>query len=641
MGYRSMNVSWRRFFAIAVALGVALSLPGLAVRWRSEVARKSSVIAVDWKQIPALASSGGVQPTVSLRTLMDRGIRGMFVGELTGQELENGALPIWYGPLEELPGALRSAFPDGLTGTALSFPSKSHMSERWSAFLKLRFPDGKSAVAQGYSLFVIPQTREQLALRGVIPDFSGLDVASELSLPVIYRPAPRGIEPSKTVTDTVRLICERYGNVVGIAPSGEIVAGYPDISGLVEVVKERNLFVAQVEFSRQIGDKPLQWSVWPRVLSVHSVTDEEITARRLDRKTIIDRMIRASVERSVSVLLFRVDPLGGGNDVLRHYASDVKELRESLARRGIDDRWPAPMVDWGWSPTGAVSLAIMGLLCLWSVLRRFAGDDRTVSVKMVLLFAMAVVGVAIALLKVSFISRVGGGLAAAFIVTEAALLSLESWRKPGRAVLIGVLVGLSGGLAIASFYSSPLFMMRLRSFSGVKLTLFLPLVLVLLHDMRRREYPESLGELLGRPPVWGELFLAGFLVMAAALMVYRSGNVSSVPSWEVQMRDTLESLLVARPRTKEAFLGYPCLVLWCAIRRKDWIPRYREVFRLGAVVGFASLVNTFCHFHTRLSITLWRVFNGWWMGIAVGLLAVILLFFVILPIWKKLSVSVR
>lgn len=636
-----MNVSWRRFFAIAVAVGLALSLPGLAVRWNSEMARKSSVIAVDWKQIPALASSGGVLPSVALRSLMDQGVRGMFVGELTGQEIENGALPLWYGPLEDLPGNLRSAFPEGLTGTALSFPSKSQMAERWSLFLKLRFPDGKAAVSQGYSLFVIPQTMEQLALKGVVPDFVGLDVASKLSLPVIYRPAPRGIEPSKTVTDTVRLICEKYGNVIGIAPSGEIVAGYPDISGLVDVIKDKNLFVAQVEFSRQIGDKPLQWSVWPRVLSVHSVTDEEITARRLDRKTIVDRMIRASVERSVSVLLFRVDPMGGGNEVLARYASDVKSLRESLAKRGIDDRWPAPMVDWGWSPTGAVSLALMGLICLWSVSRRFMGEEKLVSVKMVLIFVLAVVGVAIALLKIPIVSRALGGLAAAFIVTEAALISLESWRKPGRAVLIGVLVGLVGGMAIASFYSSPLFMMRLKAFSGVKLTLFLPIVLVLLHDMRRREYPESLGELLGRPPVWGELFLAGFLVMAAALMVYRSGNVSSVPAWEIQMRDALESLLVARPRTKEAFLGYPCLVLWCAIRRKNWIPRYREIFRLGAVVGFASLVNTFCHFHTRLSITFWRVFNGWWMGIAVGVLAVVFLFFVAVPVWKKLSVSVK
>ncbi|SMG36169.1 DUF5693 family protein [Dethiosulfovibrio salsuginis] len=636
-----MVFSWKRFFALSLLVSLALSLPGLAVRWNSEVARKSSVIVVDWKQIPALASQGEVTSSVALRSLMDQGVRGIIVGEVTGQELDNGVLPLWYGPLEDLPGSLRSALSADLTGTALSFPSNFSMAERWSLFLGLRFPKGRAVVAQGHSVFVIPQTREQLALKGVLPDFAGLDMASELSLPVIYRPAPRGMEPSKTVIDTVRLICERYNNVIGLAPSGEMVAGYPDISGLVEVVKERNLFVAQVEFSRQIGDKPLQWSVWPRVLSVHSVTDEEISSRRLDRKTIVDRMVRASVERSVSVLLFRVDPLGGGNQVLDRYGTDVKELREILAKRGIDDRWPAPMVDWGWSPTGAVALALVGLACVWAVGRRFAGADGPVSIKLILSFVLAVVGLAVALMQFSFVSRLGGAMVAAFVVTEASLVSLDNWRKPGRAVVVGLIVALVGGLAIASFYGSPLYMMRLKTFSGVKLTLFLPLVLVLLHDMRRREYPESLGELLGRPPIWGELFLAGLLVMAAGLMVYRSGNVSSVPAWEIQMRDTLEAWLVARPRTKEVFLGYPCLVLWCAIRRKDWIPRYREVFRLGAVVGFASVVNTFCHFHTRLPITLWRVFNGWWIGVTIGLLAVLLLFFLVVPLWRKLSVSVE
>lgn len=636
-----MSFSWKRFFALSVVLSLALSFPGLAVRWRAEVARKSSVIVVDWKQIPPLAVQSEISSSAALRSLMDQGVRGVMVGELTGQELGNGSLPLWYGPLEDLPGSLRSAVSGDITGTALSFPTSSPMAEKWNLFLSIRFPKGRAVVAQGHNIFVIPQTREQLAMRGVMADFSGLDVASNLSLPVVYRPAPRGMEPSKTVTDTVRLICERYNNVVGLAPSGEVVAGYPDISGLIDLIKDRNLFVGQVEFSRQIGDKPLQWSVWPRILSVHSVTDEEIVARRLDRKTVIDRMVRAGVERSVSILLFRVDPLGDGSQVLDRYSSDVRELRESLALRGIDDRWSSYMADWGLSPMGAVSLALIGLLSIWSVGRRFSGDDASISAKAVLLFVLAVVGFAVALMEFTFVSRMGGALIAAFVVTEASLSSLGNWKKPGRAVVAGLIVALAGGLAIASFFGSPLYIMRLKTFSGVKLTLFLPLVLVLLHDMRRREYPESLGELLGRPPVWGELFLAGFLVMAVALMVYRSGNVSSVPAWEIQMRDTLEAWLVARPRTKEAFLGYPCLVLWCAIRRKDLIPRYREIFRLGAVVGFASVVNTFCHFHTRLSVTLWRVFNGWWIGILIGLLAVLLLFALAIPLWRRLSVSVK
>jgi hypothetical protein len=42
---------------------------------------------------------------------------------------------------------------------------------------------------------------------------------------------------------------------------------------------------------------------------------------------------------------------------------------------------------------------------------------------------------------------------------------------------------------------------------------------------------------------------------------------------------------------------------------------------LGAV-GQASLVNTFCHLHTPLLISLVRTANGLWLGLAIGSLVV-------------------
>ncbi len=631
-----MKLSWRKFFSVAILISFVLSLPGLAVRWKMETSRRSSVILVDWRQIPLLALQGDVNPAGALKRLMDHGVRGIMVGEITGSELGSGVLPVWYGPLEDLPASLRYKLPKEMTGTALAFPAKGRRYELWDHFLGLRFPKGKSVVVEDQRVFVIPQTREQLNLIGILPDLQGLDVAAELSLPVVYRPAPRGVDPSETAIRTVGFICDKYPGVVGLAPSGEVVAGYPDLAGLSDLVKARNLFVAQVEFSRQIGDKPLQWSVWPRVLSLHSVTDEEIMARRIDRTTMLERMVRAGVERSVSLLLFRIDPLGGGNDLLERYSSDIAELRQRLAQRNIDDRWPICMSDWGWSPTGALALSLIALVCGVSFYRRISGSSNDFSVKLVLVIVLATVGLALGLLRVGPLTRLIGAVAAALVVTEGALTSLDSWKKPGKALIQGPLIAVVGGLAIASFYGIPLYMMRLNTFSGVKLTLFLPLLLVFLHDIHRRVHPESLREVLCRPPLWGELFIAGFLVLGAAFMIYRSGNVSSVPGWELKVRDALESLLVARPRTKEAFLGYPCLVLWFIVRRNDWIPRYREVLRLGAVVAFGSMVNTFCHFHTDLYITLWRVFNGWWIGILVGIAAVLALRLAVMPLGRRI-----
>ncbi|MEA3284078.1 MAG: DUF5693 family protein [Synergistota bacterium] len=630
-----MRFSWRRFFALICVLVFVLSLPGLLSRWNVEKNRRSSVILVDWSQIPPLSVESGNSIEKTLQMLVDSGSRGIMIGEFTGDELENGELPLWYGPLEDLPVKALSSLPEGLTGTALMFDSKGAYAETWRDFLSLCFPHGSHSTVDGKSVFVVPFSRQTLVARGILPDLRGLEIAAKLSLPVIYRPAPVGTQSSETVVNPLKLICERFPNVVGLSPSGEIVAGYPDIKGLAALVRERNLFVTQVEFSRQIGDKPLQWSVWPRILSLHSVTDEEVMSRRIDRKTMVDRMVRAAAERSVSLLLFRVDPLGGGRDPLKRYSSDISELRNRLADRGIDDRWPSPMPDWGSSPTGALAMVLICLLTLWGLARRFKEVEDEVSIKAILFFTLLSVLLALISLRVSSAAKMIGGFATAFVASEAVLMALEGWKKPGRALIAGPLVAILGGMAVGSFHSAPLYMMRLIPFSGVKLTLFLPILVVLFHDLHRKVHPENLGELMGRPPIWGEIFIAGFLVAAAGLMVFRSGNVSSVPGWEIAIRDALEDLLVARPRTKEAFLGYPCLMLWFYVRRNDWIPRYREVLRLGATVAFSSLVNTFCHFHTALYITFLRVFNGWWTGILLGLLVIVVLRFCFLPFLMK------
>ena len=40
--------------------------------------------------------------------------------------------------------------------------------------------------------------------------------------------------------------------------------------------------------------------------------------------------------------------------------------------------------------------------------------------------------------------------------------------------------------------------------------------------------------------------------------------------------------------------------------------------RIVAVLAFCSAVNTFCHFHTLLTLSVVRVFNGWWLGMIIG-----------------------
>ncbi len=91
------------------------------------------------------------------------------------------------------------------------------------------------------------------------------------------------------------------------------------------------------------------------------------------------------------------------------------------------------------------------------------------------------------------------------------------------------------------------------------------------------------------------------------IMALRSDNVSNVPAWEVAFREFMERALLVRPRTKEFLIGYPALVLYWYTVRKDYIPGCREALRIVSVLAFSSAVNTFCHFHTLLSLSVIRI----------------------------------
>jgi hypothetical protein len=227
-----------------------------------------------------------------------------------------------------------------------------------------------------------------------------------------------------------------------------------------------------------------------------------------------------------------------------------------------------------------------------------------------------------------------GGVATAFLATEATIWALDHYEKPFHGLAAGLMIVLAGGLVIASFYGNTNSMLRLTPFSGVKLTLLLPPVLLLVNDLKQRIHPESMMEILSRPPLWGELALAGFLLIGAAVMTMRSGNSSFVPGWEVRFRDLLERVMWVRPRTKEFLVGYPALIIYYVAERRKWVPNYREILRIASSAAFASAVNSFCHFHTLLPLTVVRVANGWCLGIVVGCAALMGVVYILIPSWN-------
>lgn len=105
--------------------------------------------------------------------------------------------------------------------------------------------------------------------------------------------------------------------------------------------------------------------------------------------------------------------------------------------------------------------------------------------------------------------------------------------------------------------------------------------------------------------------------------IIRTGNSMNVSETELQFRNMLENLLIARPRTKELLIGWPCLLLfiWSLRRHMGFLPL---VFGLFMSIGLVSIVNTFLHIRTPFLISLLRTGWGILFGYILGVIAVLI-----------------
>jgi len=622
------------FFAAVLCAVAVLAAVGLIPRIRAEGEGNVAALVTDIRDVVSLARESDLSVPEALDELMDRGLTAVAVGELTGQELMAGMLAMEYGSVEDLlpEGIPQGVFPDS---AAMMIRRGSSCSEEIRSFVSIKFPRARTISLEESELFVLPFSLTETLEAGMLPDFPMLNMLKEKDIPLVFRPGSTPGIPGENVALAVASVLDAYPGIRAVVPAGRFVAGYPELGPLSEVLKGRRIPVSKVEFSHQIGTGFLERALYPDILPLHSVRGEEILSRRLSREDLIDRFVRAARERSVKILYVRPSDLHSGSR-LERFGEECSRISERLDTLGIRTGWPRTLDPWSTSFFAALAMALVLVALTLRLLSRFlcSEEGNTGSKGILATLALSAV-IAVLAIKVPSAARFFGAITASLAAVEASLVALDNFRRPVRGVLYGVSVAVISGLAIASFFGTPWYMLRLGTFSGVKIALLAPPAILLLHDLKRRVHPESLVQVLTRPPVWGELALIGFLAAAAGVMLLRSGNVSFVPGWEIRIRNFLEQLLVARPRTKEIFAGYPALVIWFVVRRKDLWRSYREIFRLGTTLAFSSVVNSFCHFHTHLSFIFLRVFNGLWTGIIVGCIMAAVLVFLLIPFWRR------
>ncbi len=247
------------------------------------------------------------------------------------------------------------------------------------------------------------------------------------------------------------------------------------------------------------------------------------------------------------------------------------------------------------------ALWLLPLLCLASAL--LIGAETHASIR-IGAFTSAVVFPCLAVTL--FVNRLCGA--------RAGSLGAELGGCAAAAVLCWLL-SLAGGLFVAAFQSGIRWLLAIDNFRGVKLAQLLPLLYSAYLILRRLSPWKELTSGKAFP-----VFLA-VVVVAAVLAVFllRTGDgVLPVGQFELRARNALERFFVVRPRTKEFCIAWPCFgIAWLLCQRGA--KRRAWPFVLLSVVGFSSVVNSFCHSRTPVWVSGVRGALGLLIGLAVAL----------------------
>ncbi len=597
-----------------VLLALALAVPSTLWRVAREREVHSAQILFDLAQLPAVRGESAEE---TLRTLMGAGVSSFVATEFTGGDLIRGALE----NVTLLTSVSQTPDPEKFSSSRGAVLVLGGEDARLQCeYLKRRFRDGERVDLSGKTYYRVPADAASLEKGGVLPDLASMRFLSRAGVPLVFAPNPCVGGSWGEQTDAIAWACDTFPTVKALYPLGDVAAIEGGRAVFGEFAARRGLQMTQLEFSTQYGAWRQVAAAWPNIVSLHDVEDEEVFTRLVTRPIMLNRLYRAAEEREVRLLVLRLDPLRQRAMTLEEYCGDVKALRARLDADGFTRLWPSP------APAAsrwrlACSAAALNIL-LAALALAFAEHFGVFSLSDCPRAAAAALAFGVAAGGAGFFARpalkISGALAAALLATEASLLAMRRWKAPLRGAVEALLLVIAGGLVIAGAYSAPVYMYRVSTFGGVKLSLLLPPALILLADLKRREHPESLIQILTRPPLWGELALVGALALGALVMILRSGNYGFVSNSEIVFRDWVEKLLWARPRTKEFLIGYPALVCWYWLKRRGLWERWREAPRLAVALAFTSAVNTFCHFHTPLALSLTRCFNGWWIGLLLG-----------------------
>lgn len=207
-------------------------------------------------------------------------------------------------------------------------------------------------------------------------------------------------------------------------------------------------------------------------------------------------------------------------------------------------------------------------------------------------------------------------------------------------ILLCAIISIAALLGGIEFYTSTAF------FYGVKISLLLPILVTICNaymiyhrdNISLKELPKAMWSWMKQINKWILIPIGVVILLGLVYYLIRSGKSNLILPMEDSFRKWLTDVFYIRPRFKEFLFGYPAFALFLYFGVTNVKTEWKILCGIFATVLFTSLLNTFCHTFTAVTVSLLRVVNGLLCGILVSAVLigiVILIRHVILPKLQK------
>lgn len=641
---------------ILIAIGLLACVTVIADRLQAENNADSTMLAMEWSQISETAARTGMTIDETLDYFQHYGEGELFTGVLYKEpafiDLEaNGTISIEGGnefeqTVENGDWTVDNSFETEenynyiiCNDEEIQEMAYENLDNKTDAFVeKLTLQNGEGVM---YVVETSLPTADFASLGTGFPQ-ENIEILENHNMKIILQ-----VRSWPNVTEeSINKVYDDLANIEGIVAMGFNDEKLPGVNQdnwdevskmLADKFAEHGWPLCQCEFFNQKGFTTVAGLMDYNVCRLHAVPSDEMAT--LSPSDIVDRFRLAANERGMNVIVYRADTSLSAED----NAIILQDVKNAITDKGrnVGEMIPIESVT---VPVWVGILATLGIGAGGILLLQRLDFKKLAYVLPTVCVIICLAGIFLG--KTALMYKL---LALAAVMVFPMLAITLFVRPDGRtmaksvlALILMTLVSLIGAVYIIGLLSTRDYMTAINVFSGIKVSQMLPLIIFavfywyqtnLLKGYERNPVIMT-RDLLKKSINVATLVVLVFAVGALVLYMLRSGNDAvTVSDMERSFRNFLDSTLQVRPRTKEFLFGHPLmlLVLYFGYRKNLW-----PAVVLGAV-GQVSLVNTFEHLHTPLTVSLLRTFNGLLLGIIVGIILILLVNAAIKWLNKKLA----